>query len=554
MRTLGILPAITLAALVTFVLAAHPGEAIAQASPRTTGGAKGGVSDSFCPTCRAPVSWEDARCAACGAEFEPVRPRVLKSAAASGASAVTGTADAPSADESPFPAPAQGEPADKIAPSKALIDSPWVQIQPPAQGRFGFGSYGRVGFDVGADLKGTPPTDLVDNRPILGKSPYQELHFFYKDKLYDMGVLVKSTLAFNEELFHYNGDFDAQMAVRELYAELAPTDDLAVWIGARMYRGDNVYLFDFWPLDDQNTLGGGAAIRLDGIHKIQAHIGMNRLTTGSNPFYFQTVELPSSGLEGPREVVFLDRNRGTASLTYSIELPEGFKAKVHGEATYTPSDERIAEDGSTIERLPSDKGFLLGGQVGWRAEDGTLKDTTANLFFRYAGGLAAYDELQVPFGFDTDLQVTDAERILVALGGAVETPWLGVLYGAYWQRFQDGDGIDTRNDNDQFAIGARPLVYIGQYFRAGFESTFQALRNKSVFPETGSEELQTLTKLSLMVSVAPRPGIFSRPELMLFFSMKWLNDAAADELGRTRLNERPDRTEQSIGLLAEWWF
>ena len=37
---------------------------------------------------------------------------------------------------------------------------------------------------------------------------------------------------------------------------------LKVWAGSRMYRGDDIYLLNFWPLDNLNTLGGGAQLRV----------------------------------------------------------------------------------------------------------------------------------------------------------------------------------------------------------------------------------------------------------------------------------------------------
>ncbi len=528
-------------ALAALLALATPARAEETAAPPAA------LADSFCPDCRRPATWEQEKCAGCGMEFEPLRPRTRKGEGAPAGAAEP--APAPGADTSPFPAPKQGEPPDKAPPGESIIPSPWRQIQPPEQSRFGFGGYGRVGFDVATDLEGAKPLDIVEFAPILGKQPYAELHFFYKDKLNEMPVLVKSTLAFGAQIFHYTGEFDAQMALRELYAELNPLPELALWVGARMYRGDNVYIFDFWPLDDQNTLGGGAAFKFAEYHRIQAHVGVNRITNDDTFFQFQEIELPLDGAVGTRSAVFLDRNRGVASLTYGLELPVGFRAKVHGEGHYLPSGDRRLPSG-VDEHLPSDHGFLIGGEVGLFAEQGSF----ANLFCRYSTGLAAFDELQVPFGFDTDLQVTDAERLLMALGGAVESQWAGAHFGAYYQRFRDADGVADREDFDQYAVAMRPLLYLGQYFRTGFEVCWEWNQHQGIIPETGSEELQQLTKLTFLVGVAPRPGVFARPELNIFFSLKWLNRAATLDLGRNRLAERPDNDEQSFGLLAEWWF
>ncbi|HVY60884.1 MAG TPA: hypothetical protein VHF22_04490, partial [Planctomycetota bacterium] len=252
-----------------------------------------GMLDWACPDCHRPLTWDMNKCPSCGAEFEPVRLRTKKGAAprgpdgtpteaetASGTGAGTGALSrAPTA--SPIPAPPQGAPPDKEPPPHGIVEQPWDTIRPPERERFGFGSYGRVGFDVGTDLHGAKPIDIVDNRPILGKKPYQELHFFYKDKLGDQSagglpVLIHTTLAFDEKLFAYDGDFDARIALRELYAQVDPLDWLSVWVGERMYRGDNIYLLDFWPLDDLNTLGGGAIIKFADVHRVQVHFGVNR--------------------------------------------------------------------------------------------------------------------------------------------------------------------------------------------------------------------------------------------------------------------------------------
>ncbi len=525
-------------------------------------------SDTFCPVCRRPATWEQDRCK-CGATFEPAKPRTVKkdADAPKNKDPLARDGDKPAgdkpgekkepdahADESPFPGPPPGAPADKVPASQGLIPSPWEQVQPPQKSRFGLSSYGRVGLEVGNDLKGAKPLDLVDFAPRLGKSSYQELHFFYKDVLNEMPFIVKSTLAFGEKLFHYDGDFDAKMAVRELYAELEPTDNFACWIGARMYRGDPIYIFDFWPLDDQNTLGAGVAFRFLDFNKLQFHMGANRIIDKKTFFQFQTVEIPLQNVVGTREAVFLDRNRGVASTTYTFDTKVGLKAKLHAEGHYIPPDHHRLANGQN-ERLPADHGFLIGGQVGYKIPGAPeWGSRSVDLFARYSTGLAAYDELSIPFGFNTRLQVTAAKRLLVALGGGFDTEWFGVHYGAWWQQFTDADKIADSEDSTQIAAGIRPMAYLGQYFRTGFEVTWQSLRHKGIFPETGNERTQQLTKLTLLAGVAPNKGLYTKPELLLFYSFKWLNQAAAQELGRTRLLERPKRDEQSFGVVAEWWF
>jgi len=60
------------------------------------------------------------------------------------------------------------------------------------------------------------------------------------------------------EPFHYTGRFEAQVALRNLYVETGACG-WTFWVGERMFRGDDIYLLDYWPLDNVNTLGGGWA-------------------------------------------------------------------------------------------------------------------------------------------------------------------------------------------------------------------------------------------------------------------------------------------------------
>ena len=68
------------------------------------------------------------------------------------------------------------------------------------------------------------------------------------------------------------------------------------WVGSRMYRGDDIYLFDYWPLDDLNTVGGGVLYHRDlglgNTVEFAAHGGENRL---DHPFQFQETEVAESG-------------------------------------------------------------------------------------------------------------------------------------------------------------------------------------------------------------------------------------------------------------------
>lgn len=495
--------------------------------------------DFYCPECRRPIRFDQEECPQCGTRFEPLRARQRLG---------EGAAAPP---EGPPLFEAGGPPeAAPPAEGERLIDSPWPQIQPPTVSRFGFGSYGRVGVIVDDRLHGAESHDLTDFPPRLTKGPYQELHFYYSDTLRELPVLIKTTLAFREELFHENGQFDAEFTVRELYAEVNPAENVAFWLGERMYRGDDVYIFDFWPLDDQNTLGAGGAVRLGEMHRVQAHVGFNRIVD-SGFFQFETVELPAVVGIGTREAVFLDRYRVTASATYRFEMGS-LLLKAHGEVCYLPPGERRTDptDPLSEQRIPADHGFLIGAEAAYRFTDQTF----ARGFIRYARGLSAFDELSIPFGFDADFQVTDAWRLLVAAGGAVDTPYGFLHGGVYWQLFADAENTpDDRDDFEQVAVAVRPVAYLGDYVRVGFEASIQAQRHDGVFAATGSRETALTTSFHLLIGVAAGRGPYAKPDLYVFWGVDWLNQGARLTL-EERLFDRPDPTNHSFGLLAEWWF
>ncbi|KAB2900631.1 MAG: carbohydrate porin, partial [Kofleriaceae bacterium] len=192
---------------------------------------------------------------------------------------------------------------------------------------FRFGSYGRI--LAGTDLRGGRPEPIavVARGPRVVEKSYLELDFAYGLRA-KTGALLRTvvTLAFGDRIFHETGEFDAQPALRNFFAEARFDDGTTLWVGSRMYRGDDLYLFDYWPLDDQNTLGAGAITR-KGAVEVAAHAGVNRLL---DDFQFQERDVASPEL-GATTVTQLDRQRivGSASATYYVDAgPSDLNAKV----------------------------------------------------------------------------------------------------------------------------------------------------------------------------------------------------------------------------------
>ncbi|HQK16826.1 MAG TPA: carbohydrate porin, partial [Polyangiaceae bacterium] len=210
---------------------------------------------------------------------------------------------------------------------------------------FHFGSYGRV--RAATDLRGGGPQygNLVAHGSRLDSEPYLELEFrevqYPDDKNKDLRVRVVSTLAFAGDPFHYTGRWESHMALRNMFVDVQGVGDkgLTLWAGARMYRGDDIYLLDFWPLDNLNTVGAGAVLDVGSGTRVQAHVGSNRLL--DSDFQYQARLVPSRDDFGTDLAVTLDRPRVLASTKITqyfngFQAVRGFKSSLVAEGHYLP--------------------------------------------------------------------------------------------------------------------------------------------------------------------------------------------------------------------------
>ncbi|HZO14936.1 MAG TPA: carbohydrate porin, partial [Polyangiaceae bacterium] len=175
------------------------------------------------------------------------------------------------------------EPKPKAPPEKtaAVAKKPEAagteEEQPINKGKFTFGSYGRV--IAATDLQGRPPrdADIVAHGSRLDHENYVELELRRDDHWFalDADTRFVATLALGHPVFHYDGEFDVRLAVRNLYAEERNIglEGLSFWAGSRMLRGDDIYLLDFWPLDNLNTLGAGLGYEAKTHTKAHIHVG-----------------------------------------------------------------------------------------------------------------------------------------------------------------------------------------------------------------------------------------------------------------------------------------
>lgn len=547
----------------------HPGEALALYAALLAASASLSLAPSrgwaaAQDSAAAPAAAGAAPAAAAAASaVEPAAPG--GPAAPPPASPVVGTANTKSEAPAPPPVAAGAQRASSHSEFGASGSPP----PPEATGSgFDFGSYGRVG--IGSDLRGHSGygVNVVSHGSRLEEPAYLELNFYYGGTIGDSSRRWRIVFvpAYSGDLFHTTGNFSQNFAIRNAYAEVENLGlrGLTLWAGSRLYRGDDVYLFDFWPLDILNTVGGGAIYAFNQQRTLVAlHLGMNRL---DDLYQFQQIQVPARRLPGDSTVLTpqsatssvttLDRQRlvmslkGTHFLRSLSSLPNG-KLVVYGEFHYLPKGERQATTpGQPPVPLADDYGYLVGAQLG-----GWLRSFVfANLFFRHAGGLAVFGDLGKPTGFNADQRSIDAREYTLALSGNYESRAIGLMAAAYFRNFSDGSPTDNGGFNEG-AVAVRPTAYFGKYFHTAIELSYQVRRPLTVDQDRGVYLLPQVARASVIPIVAPLGrGTYSRPILYAVYTLSYLSSDAQYYLFEPQDVRAGKALVHYLGLGAEWWF
>jgi hypothetical protein len=424
---------------------------------------------------------------------------------------------------------------------------------------FHFGSYGRV--IAGGDATGRPGRDgdVVARGSRLDESNYAELELRREDYWKNSGAYTRivATSAFANPAFHYTGQFDARIALRNLYLEVrnAGVRGLSVWAGSRMYRGDDIYLLDFWPLDNLNTIGGGIGYTFKSGTELKFHAGLNQPT---DPFYRQTILRPPAYNQfGQAEVAILDRQKLVSSLKlthiWPIGATGGVKGVLYGELHYVPQGQREVES-KLYEDVPKDMGFVAGAQLS--AFTGK-RSTYFNLTTRFAQGIAAYGELNAPRQLRTDRTAKGAYELLITLSGNFEKGPFGVLMGSYYRQFRNASrGLDWDDLNEGIVI-VRPHVWFAKIAGVAVEASYQAQQRGVLVeqdPGLFKPVFAQVARFGLLPFITPGgPGAFQRPHIRLIYLLS-VRDAGARSLYPTDDVFSRRTIDHFIGVGAEWWF
>ena len=432
-----------------------------------------------------------------------------------------------------------------VAP--APLPAPSAPLDPP----FLFGSYGRL--QLGWDLADRPgrPVNVVGHGPRLVEDSYEELNFYYR--IMDprgearTDVHLVTALGFSEDLFHYNGKFSASIAVRNLYIEVGNLfiKDLGLWFGSRMYRGDDLYLLDFWPLDNLNTLGGGLTWRYRDL-QLDLAVGANRL---DNSYQLEVLRAPSTDGQG-QQWFAMERQRTIVSLrgTYPVG-PVQLRAYL--ERHDLPAGQRTNPDSGELQALPRDSGWVVGAQV-----SGAHKGLSGMLVAKYCRGLGAFGDLTVPYGFSLDRSVTSASLTVVAAGVSYEHSRFALPVAAYFASFRDATGLDVNGRNyEEVVLDARPTVYAHDILHIALDVSYQLRAPHTLTPDGSRPIREGVWQIGIMPMIVPGgAGLWTRPAIRLIYAVRVLSQDARNDLFATEDPRNGRAVSQFIGAGVEWWF
>jgi hypothetical protein len=472
------------------------------------------------------------------------------------------TQTAPPAAAAPMNAPTRtAAPSDDpSSPNNVAVSPPPINVavapSTAPSGRFEFGSYGRV--NVASDLRGRTgrDADIVAHGSRVDDESYGELELRREDTFAEgIRTRIVTTLALFPPFFHFSGSADDRFAVRQLYAQ-ASDNGWTLWGGARMYRGDDIYLLNWWPLDNQNTVGGGLA-KAFGDTTVALHAGMQRLDL---PNQFQQIPSAIPYSIGARNVTMLDRPRTveTAKVTHLMRglsgpgSTDGLKLALYGEAHQMSAGVRRDVALGTQQGLPRDEGWLLGSQVVYFTG---VRDTYAALFVRHARGLAVYDPLAFPSTLANDRTSAGAHETLFAFAGNYDLREFGVQWGSYLRFMRGATESPTSLDRyDEGILVVRPHWYITDRIGLAVEGSYQARRYGLLDVATEGPLSASMVRGAILPYYSPAGrGAFARPRIGLVYAASSRNDGARS------LYPRDDAfswrsSEHYAGLAVEWWF
>ena len=326
--------------------------------------------------------------------------------------------------------------------------------------------------------------------------------------------------------------------------------DLDIWIGARLYRKQDVHIADYFYFNSLPSQGLGAMYK-----------GLDTailVTTGASPFY--QVDM-NAGRPAPSTPDMARRLRTMFVAQYA--LPIGLRTSFVqplGEVHVVPKSAK-GEIDAPPNVNPSDYGWVAGAKLHLDLGGENFNSTSIRYGTRIANGAASgrstYDTFGLPAldgTYKGAAGVEFVEHFGVQFGQVLALNGYGTLHYDRGARghapLTPDEPPDTRLD---YTVGIRPVAYLHPQFHLMAEATYQARKDQG-------RELGTATKLSIVPTIVPggkegEASVWARPHFRLIYTFGYYNEAAMTQLMSPYLQTvGPTRYAHFLGARAEWWF
>ncbi|HEX4459279.1 MAG TPA: carbohydrate porin, partial [Polyangia bacterium] len=331
---------------------------------------------------------------------------------------------------------------------------------------------------------------------------------------------------------------------------------LDIWLGSRLYRKNDVHIADYFYFNSLPGQGLGVMYK-----NLDTAILVN---TGSSPFFQADLNQGSMAPGVVPEVVKRIRTIFVAQYKYPFGHRSSYVQGL-GEFHVVPRLQdaaHVAPNGLD----PQDWGWVLGAKAHFDLGRDQFNDMSFRYGTRIANGAASGRTTYDTFG-DTALDGTYkgaygievVDHFMWNVGHIFSLNGYGTLHynrGAldYVPAAAAVGGpppVVGPNTRLDFAVGARPVVYLHKMFQLMAEATYQGRKDEG-------KPMGTVLKLAIAPTVVPtgsKGDYWARPHIRAMYVFGYYNQAAVDQLQSPYLKTAgPTRYAHFIGARAEWWF
>jgi maltoporin len=438
---------------------------------------------------------------------------------------------------------------------------------------FSFGTYGRAGiaYSLGSPNSDYPKSLNLNGMGSIGgrfeENDYLELaaamHFKPKIAGKDSTKInVQTRFAFYTTQGQLIGNVNNNSiggittAIPELYAEANNImgSEWSVWLGARLFRGDDIHIIDHFYFDDHS--GQGIGIKHKNTQFSVIFTGSIDTTSTLPPYFYLDI------VNGTPTLAL--RNRYVSVLEHTLKVNSGY-VKLLGEFQRLPSG--TTEDATTIYNYPADVGYVAGAKYykNIRSKPGSFNAISV----RYGTGIAnggdgGSSRTYVTYGgpnlrtnnFKNACSLAITETFLLNFNKKYSLNG----YAIYTKSRGASDSLNTTTDylgkqilfnrKQDIAFGARGTWYIKNWLHLLHEFDM-------AWRKDGTQDFAQMTKITIAPTLVPTadPDVWARPHLRFVYSVAHYNNFAASQLYSPYLAQSGTKSwGQYIGVKAEWWI